>query len=320
MISIQQIDPVAFASAAGRILQEAWPAPCMHYSAEYLAWQFGFPGSCPGLGMAAMDGDEPVGFIGATMRNLRWRGDACEAYCVSFLAVRPDWRGQRLPARLYGALLEVIRTSALPTVTFAEPESSGEKILLSAYSNAGFKTGSLGDFPIHGHIPRPNAVETFTKIEVTRDHVAFVDLIGSVTDEQTLWNVPDVHALMHYTEDPRERLLLLCRNQAGDLQGGAMVMRSEVKSADRILAVATVDNLFLREPSSDLLRALCLFAQNHWAGRIETSIMFPNVQGIDPAMLRGAGIRQTSGRFRGYISASIPHPFLEACRTNLEII
>ncbi|HEY9180989.1 MAG TPA: GNAT family N-acetyltransferase, partial [Candidatus Baltobacteraceae bacterium] len=154
MLAIQRVNAAAFAQEAAHILEEAWPPPALHYTREYLRWQMTFPSDVDAIGVAAMDGREPVGFIGASPRRMRSGGESFTCFIVSFVAVRPKWRNRRVASALYAALLHEIRAARIATITFALPQSTGERLLLREYANGGFAIIPLGAYHTYAYRAR----------------------------------------------------------------------------------------------------------------------------------------------------------------------
>lgn len=322
MLRIDQVNPGAFADSASRILRESWPAPCIHYSPAYLRWQFGVPGAHPAVGVAAFDGDEPVGFAAATPRRLRLQQVRSAAYLVSFVAVRPAWRRRRVAARLYACLLEALRVTGLPIVTFAESNSAGEQALLSAYPAAGFHLRTLGRFPTYGYAPCAGAAPSSVQVVETTDAAAILAAIQGCGHHQILWGDVDRRWLNYTTTDPWPRATVVLRQAEGDGLGCAMIVRAEIATADGVRFVAMIDQLFMDRPAAETLRALCEFARQRWSSPAARPLVTaPNVWGIDPMILRSAGLRQSPRQFTGYISSPDPLcPFLKALGTNLPVV
>ncbi|MBI3949929.1 MAG: GNAT family N-acetyltransferase [Acidobacteria bacterium] len=322
MLRIQQVNPGSFAESASRILLQSWPVTCFHYSPDHLRWQFSFPGPYPSVGVAAFDGNEPVGFAAATPRRLRFQQMGSETYVVSFVAVRPAWRGRGIAADLYTCLLGALREAGLPIVTFAEPGAVGERALVKAYPSAGFELRTLGRFTTYGYSPRSGAAPTSVQVLETSDAATILATIQRRGDHQTLWSDPDCQWLEHNDEDPWLRATVILRLTGGDGLGCAMIVRSEFVTAKGISLVPMIDQLFLYQPEAEALRALCEFASERWSGpAARTNVTVPNAWGIDPMILRSAGLRQTPRQFTGYVCSPDPHcPFLNAQGTNLHIV
>ncbi|MGH3183078.1 MAG: GNAT family N-acetyltransferase, partial [Streptosporangiaceae bacterium] len=135
-ITYELVDGTAFAPQASRVLEEAWSPPALCYTPEYLRWQLSFPGPLPLPAAAALAGNDPVGFAGATWRRLRCGSARWDVAVVSFVAVRPEWRKLGVAAGIYRRLLSALRETGAPIVTYAAGGSAGERLLLRAYAEA----------------------------------------------------------------------------------------------------------------------------------------------------------------------------------------
>src|ERR1035437_6426771 len=130
-VTFSVVGGIEFARDASAILEQAWEPPVLHYSPAYLSWQLSFPSAVEMPAVAAFDGGDPIGF---------------DAAIVSFVAVRPAWRGQGVAAGLYRTLLEVLADRAIPVVTYAIAESAGHRALLRSYREAGFQIRPMGPY------------------------------------------------------------------------------------------------------------------------------------------------------------------------------
>lgn len=101
-----------------------------------------------------------------------------------------------------------------------------------------------------------------------------------------------------------------------------MVIRSEIVTAQGIDFLPAIDSLFLPEPSADALQAVLHFAASHYRGQVSSAmITAPNLQGVDAALLRSAGLRATTSCFLGHLFVPDSATFLLAAEgTNLEIV
>jgi hypothetical protein len=267
------------------------------------------------------DGEKPVVFAAAMPRRLRFRDTCFDAYLASFLACRPGCSGLNA-ASLLRAWMRVLKDTGLPFVSFTTPDSAGQKMLLASTPLATIHRQSLGIFRTYGcSAPQPVASNPLTA-EMTTDDEEFVSIVQSCTGAATLWNAPDRAQLRHYRADPRDRALLLIRRPDGLPVGGAMVIRSEIVTAHGIDFLPSIDSIFLKEPSADALRAILHFAASHYRGQVSSTVITaPNLQGVDAALLRSAGLRATTSRFHGYLFAPDSATFLLAAEgTNLEIV
>ena len=103
-VSYSLVNGTEFATEASRILEEAWEPPTLRYTPGFLHWQLSFPSAVELPGVAAFEGTDPVGFAAATARRLRCGSAVFDMAIVSFVAVRPAWRGQGIASGLYRVL------------------------------------------------------------------------------------------------------------------------------------------------------------------------------------------------------------------------
>ena len=150
---IEIVDPLALAETASRILQASWKVPCLHYSADYLSWQFSFPSELPNRAAVASIDDRAVGCVAVTSRRFAFGGTPFAAYVLSFVAVDPIARGRSLAAQMYSSLLDTI-TAETPVMAFAEPDSIGEQLLLDAFAKASFQHRPLDACRGMGYVAR----------------------------------------------------------------------------------------------------------------------------------------------------------------------
>lgn len=320
MLRIEHVNPVEFADAAGRILEESWPAPHVRYSPQYLRWQFGFPGPLPPLAVAAFEGAEPVGFAGATPRRARFRAHSAPLYIVSFVSVRPAWRRRGIAAALYAELLRPVREGEAAVVTFAESGSAGQRRLVAAYEAAAFHVRPLGEYAVHGYLPPPNAPAPHN-VEWTEQIGRLLPLIRAADDTRMIRHDPDDTVISHLSADPRFRRVVLVQRPGG-ASAGAMVIQSEIVGRAGSELALQIEHPYMLQPSGELLRDMFLAI----AGQSATPagpvvVTAPNLSGIDPTLLRASGVRRTRSVFAGYVCAPSPaSPFLHADAVDVEVI
>ncbi len=122
------------------------------------------------------------------------------ALVVSFVAVKPGHQGMGIAGALYDALLGQVRSLDAPIVTFAVPESIGERVLQRAYVRAGLKIRSFGAYASYmaaiSPIPKGIEWEAFTA-----DPAPILTNFAAITDAEplTVWNAPDRLQLVHYS-------------------------------------------------------------------------------------------------------------------------
>ncbi|WP_437568198.1 GNAT family N-acetyltransferase [Sorangium sp. So ce542] len=319
-MQLEHVDPIAAAEEASLVLREAWPPPALHYTADYLRWQLGFPGPAP-RAVLAREGGEPAGFIGVAPRRFRFRGATSPGYVLSFVSVRPKFQGQGLASRLYGELLAGLRASGLPIVVFVEARSGpAQRVLYKAVKAAGLRRKQLATCRNHGFVPRASAAPTQAVARPTEAAAHVLAAIAACGDDRVLWSAPDAAQLEHSLRDPRPRRLLLVE-EAGRPVGAAAVFLSEIATARGIDRVATVDALFLPEPTADRLAAVLRAASEAFAGQATAPVVSaPNLALVPHDQLKPAGARPTDAAFDAFVLLPGDGPWLDAEATNLEVV
>jgi hypothetical protein len=320
-VRVRRVDPGDFVEPAAAILQESWQPPVLRYRGAYLAWQFAFPTGLPPLAVAAFDGEEPVGFAGATSRRVRVGGQALVVYLVSFVAVRPAWRGRHLTGDLYRELLQVIREHGTPVVTFAEGGARGQRCLLRAYADGGFDLCPLGSCAVYGYCRLPGALPASPPVHEERDPATLVRTLSACGGGDVLWSAPDLAQLGHYFGDPRPRTCLVARGSSG-AEAAAWAVRTEVVTASGIDHVTTLDCVHWDGCDGELLRALLDGAARRWPGRDGGGVVTAaNLSWVEPAALRACGLRLTRTCYACYLAVPpLGGGPWAAARTNLEVV
>lgn len=325
---IEEIDPAVHAEEAAALLRLCWPPPSIHYSADYLRWQFGFGGTHhPALGVGAFAGGTLLGFGATSPRRLRLGTDEEWLQVVSFVAIHPSQQGRGLASAVYQALAAALRRTGQSIITYAQPDTAGQRCLLRAYPRAGFELRPLGVYAAYGCLVREGRAPPAPPAQVEPDSAGFARVLAELAEvppeRPALLPVPDAAVLAHYARDPRQRRFLVARGPDGAPSGAAMAIEAELVTAAGLEKATTLDAVFLPrdrlETLAGTLAALCRGAR---AGRGPSgAVLAPNLWGIDEALLRSAGLRRTGGLFHGYFCTPRPaHPFLAAEGTNLEIV
>lgn len=323
-MQLERVDPVAVAEEASLVLREAWPLPALHYTADYLRWQFSFPGAAPAA-VLAREGGEPIGFIGVAPRRFRFRGVTSDGYVLSFVSVRPKFQGQGLAGRLYTELFSSVRASGLPTVVFVEARSApAQRALVKAVERAELSLKRLAACQNHGFVPRASAAPPRAVAVPVGSLDDVLAAMAACRDERVLWAAPDAAQLEHSLRDPRPRRLLRVE-EAGRTVGAAAVLLSEIVTARGIDRVPTVDAIFLPEPTADRVAAVLRAAAEAFAAQATVpAVSAPNLAVLPPEQLRLAGARPTGATFDAFVVCSPEgqrgEPWRDAEATNLEIV
>jgi ribosomal protein S18 acetylase RimI-like enzyme len=319
-MQFERVDPASVVEEASVVLREAWTAPVLHYTPDYLRWQLGFPGA-PGQCVLARDGGEPAGFIGLAPRRFRFRGAETDGYVLSFVAVRPAYRRRGLAGELYAELLSGLRASGLPSAVFVEAQSqAARRVLLKAVERLGFKLKGLGQYVNYGFMARPKAALPAASVVESGSLEEAQRAIASCSAEGTLWSAPDRAQIEHALRDPRPRKLLLIQD-GGSTVGAATVFLSEIVTSKGFDQVSTLDTVFLPEPTSDRMAALGRAAAAAFAGRATSPVVSaPSLATVAPDVLKAAGFMRTGAAYDGFVLHGEGHPCLEAEVTNLEVV
>lgn len=316
-----------FVPQAEQILAEAWPNSGLRHTADYLAWQFGFPGASKYPAAVAFDGIEPVGFAGATSRQARYFGTCIPLALVSFVSVRPAWQCQGVASGLYDLLLGALRLEKPTILTFALADSTGERTLLRAYESAGFRVQALGTYRSHACVVRPSqmprgwvaASATDSEFSLALDQLLYRDQMN-----RTLWAHWAGAQLTHYRSDPRPREAIVVRNGEGEVKGAAWVVCSQWTTPQGTTWGLTLDSIAIADDDPDALAALVQHATTcRRSGPPSDSpliVMAPNLCEISQETIRRAGLRQSPTVYRGFVCGTDTHaPMAQAHLTNIEI-
>lgn len=317
---IEVLDPMTFAEPANLIIRESFKAPCLLYTPDYLRWLFSFTNGLNSIGVIAFEGDEPVGFFAVMPRRMRVGDRPILVYLLSCLAIRPAWRGP-VSSDMYEAMLGVIRDVGEPFVIYVRPDSVAERKLLWNFGRAGFQSRSLGSFRTYGAADAADSAGSTTRVE-EGDEESYLEVAWSCRNERVLWRIVGREEYLHYGADPRGCALAVIRDAAGRPIGAATVHPSQVVVPNGIESVATIDSVFLPQPTAEALAGLVRFARRRW-GAMGTSpvVTAPNLQWIDPAIVRAAGLRAMPSLFRGYLLTPATGALPEVIAgTNLEVV
>lgn len=317
---IERVDPASVAEEASLVLREAFPAPALHYTADYLRWQLGFPGARARAALAR-EGDEPAGFVGLTPRRFKWRGVETDGHVLSFVAVRPQFRGRGLAGELYAEILRDVRDAGLPTVVFVEAHSpAAQHVLFKAVERAGVRMKRLGQHENHGFVLRAGAAPLAASATPVLDPAPVLDAIAACSAERVLWAAPDRAQLEHHLRDPRPRKLLVVEEQ-GRTVGAASVLLAEITAGQGLERVPTVDAVFLPEPTSDRVAAVMRATAELFAAQATSPVVSaPSLTIVPPEQRKAAGLRRTGAIYESFVLLGDEHPCLAAEVTNLEVV
>ncbi len=327
-VSFSLVDRSGFSTEASGILEEAWEPPTLRYTSAYLGWQLSFPSAVELPAVAAFEGGDSVGFAGATARRLRHGSANVDVAVISFVAVRPAWRGQGVASGLYRILLKALADLDVPVITFGIPGSVGNKTLQRAYPEAGFQMQVMGSYDNYAFVSRQEKAPEKAHGEWT---AYFAEDAGSLSslaaqlalgDHSALWSVPESCQIDHYFIDPRPRKLIVVEHASAGICGAGFIVHSELRTVQGIARAATLDSLWMPSDDAGGLRSLLRLASAAWPSSSGSSavVMCPNLSGFDPTVLKAVGVRKTGAQFSGYFCTPGQRLGLTPKRTNLEII
>jgi GNAT superfamily N-acetyltransferase len=312
-------DPVQYAGVASHILQAAWKPPCLHYPADYLAWQFSFPGDIRKSAAVAFLDDRPVGFIAVTARQFACDQARFPAYVLSFVAVDPSASRRGLGALMYAALLDALPRD-IPVFAFAEAGSIGERLLLNSFARASFRHHPLRECRAVGYLPRlgkPVAV-TATALE-TASYEEFSSGGLLPDDPNVAWTDVTREYWHHYREDPRKRAMVTVQDAAGDPLGAAMFVSAESISAQGLVKVPMLESVMLRKPTAEALAALLGFAARE--SLPGSTVVVSNLSHLDAGIIKAAGARSLPSLFNAHAFVrGQTHTVETSAALNLEVI
>ena len=321
-IKLQFVPGAAVTREASLILQEAWEPPSLRYTTDYVAWQLLFPSERSHPCIIVRDNGEPVGFAAVIPRRLRRGVKQWDSGIVSFIAVRPAWRGRRLSLLMYEALCAAIREIGQPVVTFGIEGTSGAKLIERVYGNAGFKVLPLGPYPIYSFIVRKDRTPAGPWEAEVCSCLPLREIISEMgEDTGIVISDPSDAQLRHYLRDPRPRTLMMLRNRATGLLGAAWVIVSEGLTNQGVQQSIVIESVYLASYDAEAIPSL-MHAAAAWARAPSSAVVYAtNLGGFDPSALRTTAIRITGRGFLGYCCVPPTAGLVEGVRaTNMEII
>jgi hypothetical protein len=311
-------DPVQYAGVASQILQAAWKPPCLHYSTDYLTWQFSFPSEVPKNAAIAFLEDRPVGCIAVTSRRFSCAHENFPASVLSFVAVAPSAGRRGLAGTMYASLLDALPPD-VPVFAFAEPDSIGEHLLLNSFSRAAFRHRLLRTCRAVGYLRRSNtAPAAGASAQETTAYEEFASAGRPSGPRDVIWADITKEHWQHYRQDPRGRVMVTVRDAAGNPLGTAMLVTAEVVSSEGVQKVPMLDSVALAEPTPAALAALFAFAATR--AQPGSTVIASNLSYIDVALLRAAGARALPSSFNAHaFIRGQKHVVETAAALNLEV-
>ncbi|EYF01139.1 Archaeal seryl-tRNA synthetase-related sequence [Chondromyces apiculatus DSM 436] len=320
-IEIERADAVTVSQQSVEVLREAWVPPALNYSDAYLDWQLRFPGA-KSIAVTARASAEIGGFAAITPRRLRLRGEASLAYLLSFVAVRPAFRGRGVAGKLYDELLDALRGTGLPAVVYVDEHTpAAQRALLGSAERVGMRAKSLGQYANHGFVSSHESERTPLAVREATNLDEVLTLIDACKDDQVLWSAPDRLQLEHYAHDPRGRKILLVEEEGTPVGAAAVTLGEIMNTLGELDHITTVDALWVPESTPARIANLFRAASLSFPGQTSTPVVSaPNVACIPADVLRAARIRPTGAVYQAFALHGEDHPFLQAELTNLEVV
>ena len=317
---IDVVDASTYATVVSRILQAAWKPPCLHYSPEYLAWQFSFPADTRPLAAIAFVDGQPMGCVAATSRRFRYAQTEFTGNVLSFVAVDPAASGRGLASRLYTAFLDALPLD-VPVIAFAEPGSIGERVLITSIARANYRQRSLRVCRAAGYLGKSTGSSPPTGV-IVRDSVTFDDFAAAnrvANDIGIVWTDFTPGQWEHYRDDPRGRSMVVIQDLGGAPLGTAMVVTAESVSAQGLESVTMLEGVALNKPAPDAISAMFRFAAVR--ARAGSPVIASNLSYIDHEVIRAAGSRALPSSFNAHLFLKGERHIVEhAWSLNLEVI
>jgi hypothetical protein len=287
-LSIQPVDPIAFAEEGSAILRAAWRPPCLDYSPEYLRFHCGFPTTLAPVALAAFQGGAPIGFVAATGR----RSALGELYLSSFLSVRPG-SAPSVSIAMVRQQARALQRSGRPWLVFAQVGSIGDQ-LLACIDSLGIERVPLGEYRVHSAIPRAAAGDV--RVEELAPEAWGVEA-DRLRDGSLLAPSFDAGTLRHFASDPGGRRFVRARDADGRVVATAMLGHTRSLTATGVDRVPALHCVRLAEQRPEPLAAMLAFAKDAAC----PVVLVPNAVGIDPPVARAAGVRAAGAVFAAYI-------------------
>ena len=317
-IRCQEVDPLRHAQPVAALLRRSWTPPCLLYSDAYVRWQLECPGPVRPRVLVAVAGSLTVGSIAVCPRVIRFGGRSSIVQVLSFLSVHPDFRDARVGMRLAELLLS---SSDRPTLAYTAPGSPSGHILAKAALSRGWafrRVGELRTYLSAGSIR--HGADTARAREATLSE--FLTISERSTSSDVAWSCPSAEQVAHYLSDPRGACTAIVEGPGNELLGGALVVRSEVVTAQGVVRVPSLDAVFLQDAPAPApaLRALARFALDRWPGSGTATVTAPNLDTVPGDAIRAAGFRAIHAAFNLAVMGDESDPIVvEVAATNLEV-
>ncbi|MBK8251261.1 MAG: GNAT family N-acetyltransferase [Polyangiaceae bacterium] len=318
-ITVERVDGLAAVEEISRVLVAAWPPPTLHYTVDFLKWQFTFPGPVARGALARING-EPVAYVGFAARRLRRGREVTPSYATAFLGVVPSARGGGTANLVYDPMIGMVAESGIPCVGFVDVQTpAARKLQVKHTETRGMDRKSLTLCRNWGFMVRPNTSPPLAVREAV-SVAEVLDVMNACNDENVLWCAPDADAIEHYQRDPRGRKFIVTEEN-GRASAVAMVFLSEIKGPQGIEFLTTVDTVWMPEPSDARLKSLCFGASAAFAEKATSKMVgAPNLSTIDESIIKLAGLRPAVAVYEPFVYQQSRTIYTTVTSTNQEMV
>jgi GNAT superfamily N-acetyltransferase len=258
----------------------------------------------------ATDGEQAIGFAALIPRRLATTEGLAEVHVLTFFAVDPEYRGERIGATLARRLVEI---SDRPIVTFTEPGARSARALTQAAIDRGWTYKELATLRTYAGAGKSDRASAVARQATEQEFIAAI----ATPDPPTMaWSRPTLEQARHYLADPRGSCFAVAEGRDGETLGAALIVHSEVLTATGAECVPSLDAVHVVAQHTEALRAFRAFALDCGAPIVTA----PNLCGMPADAIRSAGFRATRSAFNAAILGSPADAFVQRARaTNLEV-
>jgi len=284
---IRPVDPIPFADSASALLRAAWKPPCIDYTPDYVRFQCGFPTPLPPIGIAAFDGEDPVGFVAATGRA----SNAGPIYLASYLALRPGTIPSLSVAIVRAESRKLLEAKA-PMLVFAQVGSVGE-YLLKIFESMGLARTFIGEYRVHAGTPKE--IPAGLHVEDVPPE-AWAREAAVLEPDGLLSPTFDNANLAHFARDPFGRRFVVVRRGDGVVATG-MQSWTQIVPSSGPGRVPALNYVRLKGDDPDALVALLALPRHEHS----PVVTLPNTAGARHDVAKAAGLRATGSVFAAYV-------------------
>jgi GNAT superfamily N-acetyltransferase len=312
-IRFHDVDPRAHVSEAAALLRRAWLAPCLRYSDAYVGWQLASPAAVPPRAVLASDGARTIGFVALIPRQVAACDGVAVVYVLSFFAVHPDYRGAHIGTELSTRVVEI---ADRPILTFTEPGAHSERALARSAAARGWTFRQFATLRTYAGGARPSPSSSVVARRVTAEE--FIAATQMREPASVAWSQPTLEQARHYLADPRGACFAVAQDAHGTTLGTALVVHSEVLTADGAENVPSLDMVNLQDQHAAALGAFRRFALERWHG--SSIVTAPNLDVVPVVAVRQSGFRATPSAFNAIVIGDPAEPLTrEVATSSLEV-